>query len=101
MMHISEKLANLNWRRNQDFQTPFRPENSRQAIYVFNGDVYVGLDVFSLSEILIGKMQNQLRILSGLYGLLKPLDLIQPYRLEMGTKFKVGKYKNLYEFWQH
>lgn len=100
LMHVSEKLARLNWQRNQDFETPFHKENAKQAIFVFNGDVYVGLDVFSLPEQLIGKMQSQLRILSGLYGLLKPLDLIQPYRLEMGTKFPVGKNKNLYEFWK-
>lgn len=100
MMHISPNLAQLNWQRNQDFETPFHQENAKQAVYVFNGDVYTGLDVYSLPDAQIEKMQNQLRILSGLYGLLKPLDLIQAYRLEMGTKFAVGKYKNLYEFWK-
>lgn len=100
LMHISNKLADLNWRRNKKWKTPFTPENSRQAIYAFNGDVYVGLDAYSLSVEKIEKLQDQLRILSGLYGLLKPLDLIQPYRLEMGTHLAVADSKNLYEFWR-
>jgi hypothetical protein len=75
-------------------------ENARQAIYAFNGDVYIGLDAYSLSEEKINVLQDKLRILSGLYGLLKPLDLMQPYRLEMGTKLPVEKNKNLYEFWK-
>lgn len=100
LMHISDNLAQLNWQRNQDFQTPFNTTNARQAVYAFNGDVYQGLDAYSLSAYKIDKLQNTLRILSGLYGVLKPLDLMQPYRLEMGTKLKVGRKKNLYEFWK-
>lgn len=100
MMKISDKLGNLNWERNQNFNTPFNPENARPAVYTFDGDVYTGLDVYTLPEEKIKLLQNSLRILSGLYGVLKPLDLIQPYRLEMGTKFPVEKNKNLYEFWK-
>ena len=100
LMDISDKLADLNWQRNQDWATPFTPENARPAVYAFNGDVYVGLDVYSLPEEKLGDLQAKLRILSGLYGLLKPLDLIQPYRLEMGTSLPVGANKNLYEFWR-
>lgn len=101
LMGISDKLADLNWQRNQerDF-SDFSNENSRQAIYAFNGDVYTGLDAYTLNAKQMQVLQEKLRILSGLYGLLKPLDLIQPYRLEMGTKFSVGKDKNLYEFWK-
>lgn len=101
LMDISEKLADLNWQRNQERDlNHFTPENSRQAVFAFSGDVYVGLDVYSLPEDKVMQLQDKLRILSGLYGLLKPLDLMQPYRLEMGTKFPVGKNKNLYEFWK-
>ncbi len=100
LMHISDNLAQLNWQRNQDFVTPFTPANARPAVYAFNGDVYQGLDAYSLSENKIDKLQNTLRILSGLYGILKPLDLVQAYRLEMGTQLKVGRKKNLYEFWK-
>lgn len=100
LMDISEKLADLNWKRNQDWTTPFTLENSRQAIYAFNGDVYLGFDAYSLPLEKLDNLQDRLRILSGLYGLLKPLDLIQPYRLEMGTKLPIGKNKNLYEFWK-
>jgi len=101
LMDISDKLADLNWQRNQERNLDnFTPENSRQAVFAFNGDVYVGLDVYSLSEDKIILLQDKLRILSGLYGLLKPLDLMQPYRLEMGTKFSVGKNKNLYDYWK-
>ncbi|WP_333601089.1 peroxide stress protein YaaA [Flavobacterium sp.] len=100
LMDISEKLAELNWQRNQDWQTPFAPDNARQAVYGFNGDVYIGLNAYTLPPERIEVLQNKLRILSGLYGILKPLDLIQPYRLEMGTKLQVGKNKNLYEFWK-
>jgi len=99
-MSISDKLAELNWERNQAFQLPESKENTRAAIYAFNGDVYQGLDAYTLADEKIDQMQNQLRILSGLYGLLKPLDGIQPYRLEMGTSFKVGVHKNLYSFWK-
>lgn len=100
LMDISEKLAELNWQRNQDWQLPFTPENARPAIYTFDGEVYTGLDVYSLSAYKIGVLQNKLRILSGLYGVLKPLDLMQAYRLEMGTSIAIGTKKNLYEFWK-
>jgi hypothetical protein len=100
LMDISEKLAELNWQRNQDWQTPFTTENARQAIYTFDGDVYLGLDAYSLPLDKIEILQNKLRILSGLYGILKPLDLMQAYRLEMGTSMPIGKNKNLYEFWK-
>lgn len=100
LMHISDKLGNLNWERNQSFNNQESLKNSRPAVYAFNGDVYSGLDVFTLTEGMINSMQDSLRILSGLYGVLKPLDLIQPYRLEMGTKIGIEKNKNLYEFWR-
>jgi cytoplasmic iron level regulating protein YaaA (DUF328/UPF0246 family) len=101
LMSISDKLADLNWQRNQERNVAeITSENARQAIYAFNGDVYIGLDAYSLSEDKINVLQDKLRILSGLYGLLKPLDLMQPYRLEMGTKLPIGKNKNLYEFWK-
>lgn len=100
LMSISEKLADLNWQRNQDWQLPFTPENARPAVYAFNGDVYVGLDAYTIPEEKLTILQDKLRILSGLYGLLKPLDLIQEYRLEMGTSLQVGTKKNLYEFWK-
>ncbi len=100
LMSISDKLAQLNWQRNQDWDLPFTIENARQAVYAFNGDVYTGLDAYTLSEDKLNVLQNKLRILSGLYGVLKPLDLMQPYRLEMGTKLKIGRKDNLYEFWK-
>ncbi len=100
LMDISEKLSELNWQRNQDWQTPFTPENARPAVYAFDGEVYTGLDAYTLSEDKLAVLQDKLRILSGLYGLLKPLDLIQAYRLEMGTSLPIGKNKNLYEFWK-
>lgn len=101
LMSISDKLADLNWNRNQNRNvSEITTENARPAIYAFSGDVYIGLDAYSLSEDKINILQDKLRILSGLYGLLKPLDLMQPYRLEMGTKISVGKNKNLYELWK-
>ena len=100
LMDISDKLANLNWIRNQEWIAVNSKENSKQAVFAFSGDVYIGLDVQSLSPIQIEVLQDKLRILSGLYGVLKPLDLIQPYRLEMGTKLKVGQYIDLYQFWK-
>lgn len=100
LMHISEKLGELNYNRNQEWSLPFTPNNARQAIYAFSGDVYRGIDAYSISEEKLDILQHTVRIISGLYGLLKPMDLIQPYRLEMGTKFPVGKHKNLYEFWR-
>jgi len=99
LMSISDNLAQLNWQRNQDFTTPFTPENARPAIYAFSGDVYQGLDAYTLTEDKIEILQQSLRILSGQYGILKPLDLMQPYRLEMGTSLKIGRKKNLYEYW--
>jgi cytoplasmic iron level regulating protein YaaA (DUF328/UPF0246 family) len=100
LMGISDKLADLNWQRNQEWKTPFTAQNARPAIYTFNGEVYTGIDSYSLSKEAMNNLQQRLLILSGLYGLLKPLDLIQPYRLEMGTKMAVGENKNLYEFWK-
>jgi uncharacterized protein len=100
LMDISDKLAELNWQRNQDWQTPFTVGNARPAVYAFDGDVYTGLDVYTLPEEKLDVLQDKLRILSGLYGLLQPLDLMQPYRLEMGTSIAIGKNKNLYEFWK-
>lgn len=100
-MDISENLANLNWQRNQDRNlTEMTENNARQAVFAFSGEVYVGLDAYSLIPSQIDAMQEKLRILSGLYGILKPLDLIQPYRLEMGTKLPIGTKKNLYEYWK-
>ncbi|TCI90301.1 peroxide stress protein YaaA [Tenacibaculum sp. M341] len=99
LMKISDDLANLNYERNQAWSVPFDLENAKQAVYSFTGEVYRGLDVYSLPEEKIPELQDKLRILSGLYGLLKPLDLIQPYRLEMGTRLKVGRTENLYKFW--
>lgn len=100
LMSISDKLADLNWERNQQFSLPFTTDNARPAVYAFNGDVYQGLDAYSIPEEKLDHLQDTLRILSGLYGVLKPLDLMQPYRLEMGTQLKVGRKKNLYEFWK-
>lgn len=100
LMHISDKLSQLNWQRNQDFKLPFTPDNARPAIYTFSGDVYQGIDVFSMSGKEVNALQDQLVILSGLYGVLKPLDLIQAYRLEMGTSLEIGSHKNLYSFWK-
>ncbi|WP_439554443.1 peroxide stress protein YaaA [Flavobacterium macrobrachii] len=100
LMAISDKLAELNWQRNQDWETPFTTKNARPAVYAFDGDVYQGLDVYTLPEAKLDGLQDKLRILSGLYGLLQPLDLMQPYRLEMGTSLPIGKNKNLYEFWK-
>jgi len=99
LMSISPNLGGLNWQRNQDWQLPFTLQNAKQAVFAFKGDVYIGLDAYSLSQDKIDQLQNKLRILSGQYGLLKPLDLIQPYRLEMGTKLKVGRNDNLYQYW--
>ena len=100
LMKISPALGQLNYERNQEWQLPFTQDNSRQAVYAFSGDVYRGIDAYTLPLDKLEKLQDTVRIISGLYGLLKPLDLVQPYRLEMGTKFPVGKNKNLYEFWR-
>lgn len=100
LMSISSKLADLNWKRNQEWKTPFTPENARPAVFTFDGDVYTGLDAYTIPLEKLEVLQDKLRILSGLYGLLKPLDLMQAYRLEMGTKMPVGEYKSLHEFWK-
>ena len=100
LMKISPALGQLNYERNQEWQLPFTQDNSRQAVYAFSGDVYRGIDAYTIPTEKIDKLQDTVRIISGLYGLLRPLDLVQPYRLEMGTKFPVGKNKNLYEFWK-
>lgn len=100
LMSISDKLAELNWKRNKAWKVPFSAKNARPAIYAFNGDVYQGLDAYTIPEDKIEMLQHNLRILSGLYGLLKPLDLIQPYRLEMGTKLAVEGSNNLYGYWK-
>lgn len=99
LMSLSDQLGKLNYERNQNWHLPFTPDNSKQAVYAFTGEVYRGLDATTLPDSVLESMQDKLRILSGQYGLLKPLDLIQPYRLEMGTKLKVGRKNNLYEFW--
>lgn len=99
LMHISDKLALLNAERNAAWEPPFTPENAKQAIYMFNGDVYEGIDAYARSEAEISYIHNHVRILSGLYGVLRPLDLMQPYRLEMGTALPNARGKNLYEFW--
>ncbi len=100
LMGLSEKLSELNFERNMNWKSPTKPSVvSRQAIYAFKGDVYMGLEANSLTKREINYAQKHLGILSGLYGLLKPLDLIYPYRLEMGTKMQTKKGKNLYEFW--
>lgn len=100
MMKISPALAELNQARYQDFTTPFTLHNAKQALLVFKGDVYTGLDAQSLDDGELAFAQRHLRILSGLYGLLRPLDLIQPYRLEMGSAFAVTPKKhNLYLYW--
>jgi cytoplasmic iron level regulating protein YaaA (DUF328/UPF0246 family) len=100
LMHISDALGQLNYERNQSWELPFTTDNARPAVYAFNGDVYRGLDAYTIPKEKIDTLQNTVRILSGLYGVLKPTDLMQPYRLEMGTKMPVGTKKNLYEFWK-
>lgn len=99
LMSISDKLGALNYERFQEWQPPFTLDNAKQSALAFTGDVYTGLDATSLNSSELKFAQKHLRILSGLYGLLRPLDLMQPYRLEMGTKFENKRGKNLYEFW--
>ena len=99
LMSLSEKLSKLNFDRFQSFKTPFSLGNAKQALLAFKGDVYNGIDALSLSSQDLEFAQNNVRILSGLYGVLRPLDLIQPYRLEMGTKLDNKKGDNLYDFW--
>ena len=99
MMQVSQKIAELNVERFKSWELPFSPSNARQALLAFKGDVYTGLDTDTLSEDNFDYVQSHLRILSGLYGLLRPLDLIQPYRLEMGLKMNSKKTNTLYQFW--
>lgn len=100
LMKISDKLGSLNTARFQEWQLPFTLKNAKAAVLAFTGDVYTGLDAASLDNASLEFAQNHLGILSGLYGLLKPMDLIQAYRLEMGTKFVNKRGKDLYSFWQ-
>lgn len=99
LMDISQDLANLNYERYQKFSTPFNKDNARPCIYAFDGSAYKELDAYSIDEDHIGFLQDSLRILSGMYGLLRPLDLMQPYRLEMGTKLQINGHDRLYDFW--
>ncbi|MCL1141459.1 peroxide stress protein YaaA [Shewanella gaetbuli] len=99
LMKVSDKIAGLNAARFEQWHADFTPENAKQAVFAFRGDVYTGFDADSLTEAQLQSAQHHLRILSGLYGLLKPLDLMQPYRLEMGTKLANPKGNNLYAFW--
>lgn len=99
LMSISPALGQLNYERNQNWHLPFDLDNAKQAVYAFSGEVYRGLDVNSLPMEDLTFLQDNLRILSGQYGILKPLDLMQAYRLEMGSKLKVGVKPNLYKFW--
>jgi hypothetical protein len=99
LMGLSDKLGTLNYERFQEWQTPFTTDNARPAVLAFKGDVYQGLDAQSMTDKQLNWAQDNLRILSGLYGLLRPLDLMQPYRLEMGTKFANDRGVDLYQFW--
>lgn len=99
LMGVSEAIADLNFRRFHDWATPFSLDNAKQALLAFRGDVYTGLDADTLGKAELDFAQQHLRILSGLYGLLRPLDLMQPYRLEMGLKFANRGGSNLYQFW--
>ena len=99
LMHLSDKLGALNYERFQEWQTPFNADNARAAVLAFKGDVYQGLDADNMSAADLHWAQDHLRILSGLYGVLRPLDLMQAYRLEMGTKFANSRGKDLYQFW--
>ena len=100
LMGVSGKIAELNYERNHEWSLPFTQKNSRQAIYAFSGDVYRGLDAYSIDTNKIDFMDSTVRIISGLYGIIKPLDLIQPYRLEMATKLSFDSNKNLYDYWR-
>jgi len=101
LMKVSDNIANLNVERFNQFSTPFTPSNAKQSILAFKGDVYQGLEADTFDAADHDFAQKHVRILSGLYGILRPMDLMQPYRLEMGTKLKTDKYKNLYEFWDN
>ena len=99
LMNISEKLADENYERYRDWQRPFSEDNARPALLAFKGDVYTGFDLDRYTKRDFNFAQKHLRILSGLYGVLRPLDLMQPYRLEMGTSLKTARGKDLYAFW--
>ncbi|MDX9695632.1 MAG: peroxide stress protein YaaA [Bacteroidales bacterium] len=99
LMSINKELASLNFERNLSWRFPFTPDNSKQALTVFKGQVFIGLEANTLTEKELLFAQDHLRILSGLYGVLRPLDLIQPYRLEMGIDLNNSRGKNLYKFW--
>jgi len=101
LMKVSDNIANLNVARYKEFKTPFTTTNAKQSVLAFKGDVYQGLEADTFDEADHEFAQAHLRILSGLYGILRPMDLMQPYRLEMGTKLKNGSFKNLYEFWDN
>lgn len=101
LMSINRKIATLNRDRFLNWEQPFTLENAKPAILMFRGEVYIGLDATSFKKKDFDFAQKHLRILSGLYGLLRPLDLMQPYRLEMGTNLKINRCKNLYTFWDH
>lgn len=100
LMSVSEKLADLNYQRYKDFKETHDKSSARPAIYAFAGDVYSGFDAYSLKTDLLDTAQDSIRILSGMYGILRPLDLLQPYRLEMGTKLPIERNDDLYEFWK-
>lgn len=99
LMNVSSKIAHLNHDRFAQWKSPINLTEARQAIFAFKGEVYNGLDAYSLTQEDVDYAQQHLRILSGLYGVLRPMDMILPYRLEMGTKLKTPKFKHLYEFW--
>src|SRR5690606_36086452 len=99
LMSISDALAELNVQRYREWKPEFTEAESRPAVFAFNGDVYEGLDAATLKRPAIEWLQEHVVILSGLYGALRPLDLMRPYRLEMGTRLKVGQARNLYQFW--
>jgi cytoplasmic iron level regulating protein YaaA (DUF328/UPF0246 family) len=101
LMSISPKLAELNYLRFQNFKSEFNLETAKPALFAFEGDVYTDIEVSQYSDKELDFANNTLRILSGLYGILKPLDLVQPYRLEMKTKLKTNQYKDLYQFWDN
>lgn len=99
LMNVSEAIAELNVKRFQEYERPFGFGNAKQAVLAFDGDVYTGMEAETFTEEDLDFAQEHLRILSGLYGLLRPMDLMRAYRLEMGTKLRTGRRKNLYEFW--
>jgi len=99
LMNVSSGIADLNVARNRRWKTPFTRDNAKQALFAFRGDVYIGLDADSMNADNIQFAQKHLRVLSGLYGLLRPLDLMQPYRLEMGSRLATDQGTNLYQFW--